>query len=113
MLLVKVWRLHPPGWDSAPSTLILHKPASSPRRRVSLLLSQFSHLLEEGGVPETPGPSQPHFSRVPGLTSPGDSDLEMASGSLPSVHPLCFFPLGCWALFIGRILPDYTDPPSP
>ena len=81
--------------------------------RHSLLLSQFPHLLDVGGVPETPGPSQPPSPGAPGLASPGDSEVEMAAGSLPSGHPLCFFPLSCWALFIGRILPDYTDPPSP
>ena len=34
----------------------------------------------------------------------------MAAGSLPSVHPLCLFPFGCWVLFIGHIPPEYeTD----
>ena len=42
-----------------------------------------------------------------------ETDVEVEAGSLPSVHPLCLFPLGCWVLFIGHILPDYTDPPSP
>ena len=58
-------------------------------------------------------PPSPPLPRAPGLASPGDSDVEMAAGSLPSGHPLCLFPLGCWALLIGPILPDYTDPPSP
>ena len=79
----------------------------------SLLLSQFPHLLDEGGVPATPGPPSSPLLGVPGLVSPGDSEVEMEAGSLPSGHPLCFFPLGCWALFIGHIPPDYTDPPSP
>ena len=60
-----------------------------------------------------PWPSQPPSPGAPGLVSPGDSELEMEASSLPSGHPLCFFPLGCWALFIGHIPPDYTDPPSP
>ena len=55
-------------------------------------------------------PSQ--LCQCPGLVGLGASDVEMAAGSLPSVHPLCLFPLGCWVLFIGHILPDYTDPPS-
>ena len=58
-------------------------------------------------------PPSPALPGAPGLASPGDSDVEMEAGSLPSVHPLCLFPLGCWVLFIGHILPDYTDPPSP
>ena len=107
-----MWQQHPPGWDSAPSTLVLHKPAPSPQGGHSLLLSQFPHLLDGGGVPETPGPSQPSSSGAPGLASLGDSDVEMAAGSFPSVHPLCLFPLGCQVLFIGHILPHYTDPPS-
>ena len=57
-------------------------------------------------------PSRP-LPGIAGLVSPGDSDVEMAAGSLPSVHPLCLFPLGCWVLLIGHILLDYTDPPSP
>ena len=36
-----------------------------PRGGHSLLLSQFPHLLERGGVPETPGPSQPPSSQGP------------------------------------------------
>ena len=64
-------------------------------------------------MPETPGPSQPPSSGAPGLASLGDSDVEMEADSLRSVHPLCLFPLGCQVLFIGHILPHYTDPPSP
>ena len=58
-------------------------------------------------------PPSPPLSGAPGLASPGDSDVEMGASSLPSVHPLCLLPLGCWVLFIGHILPDYTDLPSP
>ena len=54
----------------------------------------------------------PPLPRAPELASLGDSDVAMAAGSLPSVHPLCLFPLGCQVLFIGHILPHYTDPPS-
>ena len=60
----KLWQQHPPGWDSVPSTLVLHRPAPSPWGGHSLLLSQFSHLLDGGGVPETPGPSQHCLSLI-------------------------------------------------
>ena len=58
-------------------------------------------------------PPSPPLPRAPGLVSPGDSELEMEASSLPSGHPLCLFPLGCWVLFTDHIPPDYTDPPSP
>ena len=64
-LLVISVAAYPPGWDSAPSTLVLHKPAPSPQGGHSLLLSQFPHLLDGGGVPETSGPSQPPSSWGP------------------------------------------------
>ena len=55
-------------------------------------------------------PSPPSPATAPGLVGLGDSDVEMAAGSLPSVHPLCLFPFGCWVLFIGHIPPEYeTD----
>ena len=60
-----LWEQHPPGWDSAPSTLVLHKPAPSPLGGHLLLLSPFPHLLDGRGVPETPGPSQAPSSQGP------------------------------------------------
>ena len=47
-----------------PVHLILHKPAPSTCGGHSPLLSQFPHLLEGRGVPETPGPSQHRLSLI-------------------------------------------------
>ena len=106
-------RQHPPGWNSAPSTLVLHKPVPSHEEGLTAAESVSSSARWGEGCQRPLVPPSPPLPRAPGLVSPGDSEVEMAAGSLPSGHPLCFFPLSCWALFSGHILPDYTDPPSP
>ena len=84
-----------------------------PPRRALTAAESVSSSARWGRGARDPCPSQPPSSQAPGLASPGDSDVELEADSLPSVHPLCLFPLGCWVLFIGHILPDYKDPPSP
>ena len=75
-------------------------------------LDEDHRLHPSTGLSGSRGGPSPPLPGASGLASPGDSDMEMAAGSLSSVHPLCLFLLGCCVLFIGHIPPDYTDPPS-
>ena len=89
-----------------------YKPAPSLRGGHSLLLSQFPHLLDGGGVPETLVPPSPPLPGAPGLASPGDSDVERESSPSPlstfSTLSACFLLAAGSCLLVTSFLTKHT-----